>query len=82
MTGGSVTVAAGSTVQLQTNIAYATAAGAHTITVAGTLDCQGLTITAGNAANVFAQQNTGTTAHFACLGRKSGALAGFTAAPT
>jgi hypothetical protein len=59
MTGGIITIAAGSTVQLLTNLTTSSSANTNPFTVAGTLDCGAFTVSNGNAANTFTLSSTG-----------------------
>ncbi|HRG57489.1 MAG TPA: T9SS type A sorting domain-containing protein [Bacteroidia bacterium] len=59
MTGGIITIATGSTVQLLTNLVTANSAQTNPLTIAGTLDCSTFTVSNGNAANTFSLTGTG-----------------------
>jgi hypothetical protein len=81
MTGGGITVANGSTLQLLTNLVAASSANANPINIAGELDAQGFTVSAGNTSNTFALNGTGTirTSNTSGIG---GTISGFTPAPS
>lgn len=81
MTGGGITVVSGSTLQLTTNMVAASSANANPINIAGELDCQGFNVSAGNAANTFSLNATGTIRTSSASGI-AGAVSGFTPAPS
>jgi autotransporter-associated beta strand protein len=80
-TGGGITVASGSTLQLATNLVSASSANANPINIAGELDCQGFAVQASNATNTFALNATGTLRTASTSGI-AGAVTGFTPAPS
>lgn len=80
MTGGGIAVASGSTLQLATNLVAASSSNPNPINIAGELDCQGFTVSAGNAANTFSLNATGTIRTSSSSGI-AGAVSGFTPAP-
>ena len=59
MTGGIITIAAGSTLQLLSNLVTSSSAQTNPLTIAGTLDCSTFTVANGNAANTFSLTGTG-----------------------
>jgi hypothetical protein len=79
MTAGSFTVAAGSTVQLASNITLGSNASASGFSTVGTgvIDFASFAISAGNAANTFALSSTGTFRTASATG-VGGSLSGFT----
>lgn len=81
MTGGVITIASGSTVQLLTNMINASSASANAITVAGTLDCSTFTASASNATNTFSLAATGKLITASSSG-VAGAVTGYTPAPS
>lgn len=81
MTGGGITVASGSTLQLATNLVAASSANANPISIFGTLDCQSFSVSPGNAANTFSLQSTGILRTSSATG-VAGAISGFTPAPS
>jgi hypothetical protein len=81
MTGGTITIAAGATLQLLSNMASASSANTNAITVTGTLDCGTFSVIASNATNTFVLSGTGTLKTASATG-VAGAVSGFTAAPT
>lgn len=81
MSGGAITVASGSTLQLASNLVSASSGNANPINIAGILDCQGFAVQASNATNTFALNATGTIRTSSASGL-AGAVTGFTAAPT
>lgn len=81
MTGGGITVANGSTLQLLTNMVGASSANANPINIAGELDAQGFSVTPGNAANTFSLNATGTIRTSSASGI-AGVVSGFTPAPS
>lgn len=60
MTSGQITIAAGSTVQLASNLTMGSTANTNPLTIQGTLDCGTFVVAPGNAANTFTLSGTGT----------------------
>jgi autotransporter-associated beta strand protein len=81
MTGGNFTVSAGSTLQLLTNLTLGTNASATAVNIAGVLDAGLFAVAAGNAANTFALNATGTIRTTSTTGI-AGTVTGFTPAPS
>lgn len=81
MTGGAITVASGSTLQLASNLVSASSANANPISIAGVLEFQGFAVQASNATNTFSVASTGTLRMNSASGL-AGSVTGFTAAPT
>lgn len=79
MTAGSFTVAAGSTVQLASNVTLGSNASASGFSTVGTgiIDFASFAIVAGNAANTFTLSSTGTFKTASATG-VAGSLSGFT----
>lgn len=85
-TGTAITTAnfqieSGASVQLQNSMVMGSTANANSVIVIGTLDCQGYTLSAGNAANTFTLQSTGTLRTASATGI-GGTITGYTAANT
>lgn len=81
MTGGNFTVSAGSTLQLLSNLTLGTNASATSVNIAGVLDAGLFAVAAGNAANTFALNATGTIKTTSTTGI-AGTVTGFTPAPS
>lgn len=80
MTGGGITVASGSTLQLATNLVSSSSANANPISISGTLDCQTFVVQASNTSNTFSLGSAGTLITASSSG-VAGAISGFTPAP-